>query len=69
METKLHYPGRKDIGSDLPGASNTNQRVGSTVVLNVEGIEEFRSEGNQKSLTNWEALEQGEIRVINRRRP
>ena len=69
MKTKLHFPGRKDIGSDLSGSSNTNQGVGNTVILNIERIEEFRPERNEKSLTHWEALEQGEIRVINRRRP
>src|SRR5258708_39674737 len=69
VQAKLDLPGRKHDGSNLSGSGGTDRRVGSTVVLNVERVKEFRPERNEKSLTNWKILEHGEIRVIYRRRP
>ena len=44
MKTKLHLPRWKDVGSNLSGPGDTNLGIGSTVVLSVEGIEEFCAE-------------------------
>lgn len=69
VQSELDLPWRKHIGRYLSGPGNTDRSVGRSVVLNVENVEEFRPEGNEKPLTDGEILEHREICVIHGRRP
>jgi hypothetical protein len=69
VKAELDLPWREHVVRNLSRSRSADPRIGYAVVLNVESVEEFRSERNEISFTNREIHELREIRVIHGWRP
>ena len=69
MQSQLELARRQHIACDLPFIWIADSAVRCSGVLYVENVESLCSEGENSRFSKMDALEKGEIRVRNVRRP